>query len=171
MTGIRGTGGAAARRPASSLPDDACPACGTTVRERQGKLCLPVNGEEIAVPGSPHLECPRCGEVVLRLDDARRLREQALEIYRRKHGLLSASEIKSIRVRLGLTQGALARLLCLGPNTISRWESGRNAQTAAMDVLLHLIRDLPENLDYLRSRAASHRRYRPRRQRHQRRAS
>lgn len=95
--------------------------------------------------------------MVLRLDDARSLLERALDIYRQKHGLLSAGEIRSIRIRLGLTQSALARLLRLGANTISRWESGRNAQIAAMGVLLRLIRDLPESLDYLRSHAAPHR--------------
>ncbi len=42
----------------------------------------------------------------------------------------------------------------LGANTVSRWESGRNVQTAAMDMLLRLIRDLPGSIEYLRARAA-----------------
>jgi putative zinc finger/helix-turn-helix YgiT family protein len=110
--------------------------------------------EEIAVIESPHLSCPKCHEVVLRFDDARKLRQQALEIYRRKYGLLSADEIRSIRERFGLTQAELARLLRLGANTISRWEAARNGQTAAMDMLLRMIRDLPGSLDYLRRHAA-----------------
>ena len=136
------------------LPDDACPACGTPMRERASRLKLPVNGEEIAVTESPHLSGPKCHEVVLRVDDARRLRRRALEIYRRKYGLLSADDIRSIRERFGLTQAELARLLRLGANTISRWEAGRNVQTAAMDMLLRMIRDLPGSLDYLRRYAA-----------------
>jgi putative zinc finger/helix-turn-helix YgiT family protein len=124
------------------------------MREKKGKLKLPVNGEEIAVPASPHLSCPKCHEVVLRFDDARKLRQRALEIYRRKYGLLSADEIRSIRERFGLTQAELARLLRLGANTISRWEAARNVQTAAMDMLLRMIRDLPGSLDYLRKHAA-----------------
>lgn len=138
----------------SVLPDDACPECGTPMREKKGRLKLPMNGEEIAVPDSPHLSCPKCHEVVLRFDDARKLRQRALEIYRRKYGLLSADEIRSIRERFGLTQAELARLLRLGANTISRWEAGRNVQTAAMDMLLRMIRDLPGSLDYLRNYAA-----------------
>jgi putative zinc finger/helix-turn-helix YgiT family protein len=78
----------------------------------------------------------------------------AISIYRKKHGLLSADEIRAIRERYGLTQADLARLLRLGGNTVSRWESGRNIQTAAMDMLLRLIRDLPGSLDYLRERPA-----------------
>jgi len=135
-------------------PDDACPECGTPMREKRGKLKLPVNGEEITVPEATHLSCPKCQEVVLRADDARRLRHRALEIYRGKYGLLSAEEIRSIRERFGLTQAELARLLRLGGNTISRWEAGRNVQTAAMDMLLRMIRDLPGSLDYLRKHAA-----------------
>jgi len=65
-----------------------------------------------------------------------------------------AEEIRAVRERFGLTQSELARLLRLGANTVSRWESGRNVQTAAMDILVRLIRDLPASLDYLRRHAA-----------------
>jgi HTH-type transcriptional regulator/antitoxin MqsA len=82
------------------------------------------------------------------------MRLGAFDIYRRTHGLLSADEIRALRERYGLTQAELARLLRLGGNTISRWEAGRNVQTAAMDVLLRLIRDLPGSLKYLREHAA-----------------
>jgi len=135
-------------------PDNACPECGTSMRERQASLKFPVNGEEIAVPDSPHLSCPGCREVVLRFDEARKLRHGALEIYRQKYGLLSADDIRSMRERLGLTQVELARLLRLGANTISRWEAARNVQTASVDVLLRMIRDIPGTLAYLRTLAA-----------------
>ena len=136
------------------LPDDTCPACGTTMIEKRGTLRLPVNGEEIAVPSAAHLSCPKCGEVVLRFQDSKRLGEDAIALYRKKHGLLSADEIRALRERFNLNQADLARLLRLGANTVSRWESGRNVQSAAMDMLLRLIRDLPGSIDYLRDHAA-----------------
>ena len=142
------------RHSKAGLPNDACPNCGSTMRERSATLRLPVNGEEIAVPNAAHLRCPKCHEVVLRMDQARKLRERALDTYRSRYDLLSADEIRSIRERHHLTQGQLARLLRLGGNTISRWESGRNVQAAAMDVLLRLIRDIPESLRYLKKHAA-----------------
>ena len=142
------------RSPPRVLADDACPRCGTTMVERRGSLKLSVNGEDVAVPSALHMSCPKCGEMVLRFADARRLQQDAIAIYRQKHGLLSASEIKAIRERFGLTQGEFARLLHLGANTISRWEAGRNAQTEAMEMLLRLIRDLPGSLDYLKRHAA-----------------
>jgi len=122
--------------------------------ERRGRLRLPVNGEEISVPSTRFLRCPKDGEIVLRFQDSKRLHEDAIAIYRKRHDLLSADEIRLIRERFGLTQANLARLLRLGANTVSRWESGRNVQTAAMDILLRLIRDLPGSIDYLRSHAA-----------------
>jgi putative zinc finger/helix-turn-helix YgiT family protein len=136
------------------VADSACPECGTLMREKQSSLKVPVNGEEIAVPQSPHLSCPKCHEVVLRFDDARKLRHGALGRYRQKYGLLSADDIRSLRERFGLTQAELARLLRLGANTISRWEAARNVQTASMDMLLRMIRDVPGTLDYLRRCAA-----------------
>ena len=124
------------------------------MKERRGRLRLPVNGEDVLVPSALHLRCPACGETVLRFEDARRLSTDAIAIYRRKHGLLSADEIRAIRKSFGLTQRELARLLRLGSNTLSRWEAGRNVQTEAMDVLLRLIRDVPGSLQYLRDHAA-----------------
>ena len=42
----------------------------------------------------------------------------------------------------------------IGANTISRWEAGRLVQNSSMDVLLRLIRDVPQNIRYLRGHAA-----------------
>src|SRR5260221_13236235 len=83
--------------------DDACPNCGTGMFEKRGRLRLPVNGEEISVPSARFLGCPNCGEIVLRFQDSKRLHEDAIEIYRKRHGLLSADEIRVIRERFDLT--------------------------------------------------------------------
>ena len=144
----------AVARRRRALPDDACPTCGAMMVERRSTLRLPVNGEEIAVPSAAHLRCPECHEVVLRLKDSKRLGEDAIAIYRKKHNLLSAEEIRAIRDHFALTQAQLARLLRLGANTVSRWESGRNVQTGALDVLLRLIRDVPGSIEFLRNHAA-----------------
>jgi HTH-type transcriptional regulator/antitoxin MqsA len=136
------------------MPVDSCPGCGTAMLETTGALALPVHGEEVTVEGAAHLGCPACGEIVLRRDHARALREEALARYRVAHGLLTGKEIRALRDRHGLTQAQLAGLLRLGANTLSRWESGRNAQSRAMDILLRLIRDVPGALDHLRREVA-----------------
>jgi putative zinc finger/helix-turn-helix YgiT family protein len=136
------------------LPDDACPSCGTMMIERRASLRYPVNGERVAVPLVTHLRCPKCAQKMFRYDDAKQFHRDAIAIYRKKYGLLSADELRALREQLGLTQAELARLLHLGANTISRWEAGRNVQTEAMEMLLRIIRDVPGSLDYLRSHAA-----------------
>jgi len=142
------------RRRALASSAEACPVCDGALRERRGALRYPVNGEDIVVGSTTFQQCADCKEKFLRLDDARRLQEAAIENYRHKYGLLSAGEIRSIRERLGMTQAAMAGILRLGANTLSRWESGRNVQSAALDVLLRMIRDVPECLRYLRRQAA-----------------
>ena len=141
-------------RRGRELPDDACPTCGTIMRSVRGKLSVSVNGEQVAVPDMPHLRCPKCGEGLFSLTVARELERRGIDLYRTKYGLLSADEIRAVREHHGLTQAELAQLLRLGGNTLSRWEAGRNVQSAAMDVLLRLIRDLPGSLEYLREHAA-----------------
>jgi len=140
--------------PSTVLPDDACPRCGTMMEERSGELTYSVNGQKIAVEDVPHMRCPACDEAVLGNDEAALLRQRAFTLYRNKYGLLSAEEIRAIRERLGLTQSHFAALLRLGGNTLSRWEAGRKVQTASLDLLLRLIRDLPDSLTYLRKNAA-----------------
>lgn len=124
------------------------------MREHRGTLRLPVNGEEVSVPSTVHLRCPECGEILLRFTDAKRLGEDAIALYRKKHHLLSADAIRAIRQQFDLTQAELAKLLRLGASTVSRWEAGRNVQTGAMDVLLRLLRDVPGSVEYLRRRVA-----------------
>jgi hypothetical protein len=51
----------------------------------------------------------------------------------------------------------------LGQNTLSRGEAGRNVQTAAMDVLLRVLRDVPGGPEYVRRNAAQRRGSRVRR--------
>jgi len=143
------------RRQARRPPDDECPTCARAImRPRRGALTLRVNGETISVPDCSFRLCPSCGETLTDLDQTFDLFAGAHALYRDKHGLLSPGEIQEIRERHGLTQAALARLLRLGANTISRWESDRKVQTAAMDVLLRLIRDVPATLAFLRRHAA-----------------
>ena len=96
---------------------DACPVCGTPMKEKRGKLAFPVNGEDVRVPDATHLACPKGHDPVLRADDARRLRERALDMYRCKYGLLTAEDLRSLRERLGVTQAELARLLRLGQSS------------------------------------------------------
>jgi putative zinc finger/helix-turn-helix YgiT family protein len=137
-----------------ALPDDACPACGTTMKAASTAVPWMVNGEKVIVRDVPHSACASCGEVMFRYAEAKAAQRKAAEAYRESHALLSAKEIRALRQGRGLTQAEFAALLHLGLNTVSRWESGRNVQNAAMDVLLRIVRDVPPSFDYLKKLAA-----------------
>ena len=87
-------------------------------RQASGRLSLPVNGEDISVFSPSHLKCPKCGEVMLRPDESRRLHDDVTAAYRKKHALLSGADIRAIREQFALKQSDLARLLKLGANTV-----------------------------------------------------
>ena len=120
---------------------------------RRGPLSHRVHGEDIEVPDVQHLGCSRCGEIVLSLDQATAWTKAAVQRYRDQHRLLSSAEIRALRERFDLSQPELAALLRLDTDTIARWESDRQSQPAAPDVLLRLVRDVPGNIEYLRTRA------------------
>lgn len=136
------------------VADDACPTCGTIMLPSTADLSAIVNEEKVTVSGIAHLRCPACDEVLLAYESAKALQERGVDFYRQAHGLLGADEIRALRQQLGLTEAQFAGLLHLGLNTVSRWESGRNVQSGAMDLLLKIIRDVPGTLGYLKQHAA-----------------
>ncbi len=62
----------------------------------------------------------------------------------RQLGLLTPTEIRAHRERLGLTQQELQELLGLGGNTLSRWENGRVYQSRALDRFLRVVFQSPQ---------------------------
>jgi putative zinc finger/helix-turn-helix YgiT family protein len=110
-----------------------------------------VNGETILVRGVAHRRCPRCDEILLWIGHLSLVQQKAVEQDRRKHGLLTGAEIREIRECLHLTRVQLTDLLRLGANTVSSWES---AQSTSMDLLLRILRELPQARRYLKKHAA-----------------
>jgi len=56
-------------------------------------------------------------------------------------GVLTPSQIRALRTRLGLTRTAFANLTRLEENTLAEWERGASIQTAAYDQFLYLLFD------------------------------
>jgi len=73
-------------------------------------------------------------------DASRRITEETY----RQLGLLTPTEIRANRERLGLTQQQLQDLLGLGGNSLSRWENGRVYQSRALDRFLRVVFQSPE---------------------------
>jgi transcriptional regulator with XRE-family HTH domain len=64
-------------------------------------------------------------------------------------GLLTADEIKAVRRAKNLNQKQCAQLLGGGVNSFHKYESGTVIQSAAMDLLIRVVRDVPGALTYV----------------------
>jgi putative zinc finger/helix-turn-helix YgiT family protein len=123
-----------------------CPICGqgeleyrdgsfeTQYVNRRGSV-LP-----LTVANVKRLHCNSCGEEILEDADTR----QVEEARRAAAGLLSAAEIRELRLSFGRTQVQMSRLLGVGEKTYCRWESGSFIQSVAFDNYLRLLREIPE---------------------------
>lgn len=117
-----------------------CPICGENAfRERSGEFHFDpppnVPGGAIAVSDSTWEECGACGEKILSAE-----LEHALgQVRYVRLGLLPPDEIKTIRLRAGLSQVEMAQLLGVGDKTYGRWEAGKSLQNKSMDNLIRLV--------------------------------
>ncbi len=68
---------------------------------------------------------------------------------RPRHG-----EISKIRERLSVSQPLLADLLHINRRTLQRWERGQNAPNDQAIVLIRLVDDHPEVMEFLTARSA-----------------
>jgi putative zinc finger/helix-turn-helix YgiT family protein len=92
---------------------------------------------DVTVPELVVPKCSACGELVFSNDTD----EQINRALRTQLGLLQPDEIRAKRVRLRLTQRALAGHIGVAAETLSRWESGLLIQGRAMNTLLRLYFD------------------------------
>lgn len=76
--------------------------------------------------------CQNCGAEYL--DKA--ARGAILAARNAAHTLLTASQLLSIRQRLGMTQQAWSDKLGIGDKSYTRWESGKSIQSKSMDNLI-----------------------------------
>jgi len=121
-----------------------CPMCETerTFRAEARREEYDVRGEKIALD-VPRRICQKCGEA--EIDEA--FGDPTLKLYaeyRRRHGLLTPDQIRTIREKYALSQAALAALLGTSPATLARYEGG-SIQDKAYDQLLRAC----ENPDFM----------------------
>jgi putative zinc finger/helix-turn-helix YgiT family protein len=113
-----------------------------------------IHRERFSVSPGHYLKCPSCGEELYGIKEFGRQQDEAYAAYRKKYNLLAPDEVRDVREKSGMTIAAFAVLLRVTEFEASRWESGRSPQSAIMDTVLRMIRDVPGSIDYLRKRAA-----------------
>jgi HTH-type transcriptional regulator/antitoxin MqsA len=93
--------------------------------------------------------CNSCGKEFI---DSQQIQKNDATILNAKKfadGLLSSEEIQEIRTNLGLTQEMASKVFGGGENAFSKYESGKVAQSAAMDKLLRLAEEFPFVFNWL----------------------
>lgn len=118
-----------------------CPECGAEMRPTSDRIVEHYRGVEICIEGIEHMACDSCNEIMIPKKSMSRYVEAANSEYRRKEGLLSPSEIRETRKRLGLTQKQFQQMVGVKDPTVSRWETGKVVQDKVADNLIRAIRD------------------------------
>jgi putative zinc finger/helix-turn-helix YgiT family protein len=114
-----------------------CPICDKgTLDSRQGDYVAEIKcGREmkkLSVGNISWDECNACGKKIFDDDATRQISDARYEAL----GLLTPSELKEVRKKLGYTQEQMAAFLGIGNKTYCRWENGTSIQTKSMDTLI-----------------------------------
>jgi putative zinc finger/helix-turn-helix YgiT family protein len=98
-------------------------------------------GEPYRVPAEA-MVCPKCGYATLHASQIDAFSTAVADAYRKRHGLLTSSEIRKIRGGLGMSQEEFAAYLNVGVASVKRWELGK-VQEKSMDDLVRIKCSLP----------------------------
>ena len=137
-----------------------CRKCKTgTMIEKETAQDLTVKGVSLRVTGLRHFECEACAaqvETPAQIDYNAELIRMALAAKRtenRDPKLLTSSQIKKLRLDLGLTQKQASKVFGGGPTAFAKYEADDVVQSAAMDNLLRVAAAVPEAARWLAARA------------------
>ena len=85
----------------------------------------------------PAFACSKCEWITIDLQQTDELRKRTADAYRKKHGLLTSEEIKTLRKLLRVNQRQFATLIGVGEASIKRWETWL-VQEKSSDELIRL---------------------------------
>jgi putative zinc finger/helix-turn-helix YgiT family protein len=115
-----------------------CTECGeimVSTRENRPYSKLP----GVLLLGVEVLRCPKCGESEVVIPKPNQLGDLLASHLIEKQYRLVGPEIRFLRAHLGLTGAELARRMGVSPETVSRWENGKDAMGPVADRLLRLL--------------------------------
>ncbi|AUX26135.1 uncharacterized protein SOCEGT47_066960 [Sorangium cellulosum] len=118
--------------------DVKCTECGDrmiSTREDRPYSKLP----GVLLLGVEVLRCPKCGESEVVIPKPNQLGDLLARHLIEKRDRLVGPEIRFLRTHLGLPGAELARRMGVSPETISRWENGKDTMGPVADRLLRLL--------------------------------
>ena len=133
-----------------------CPICGEgNLSERVGKNRVDYKGKTTEL--DLHFSvCDSCGSEQANARQVRMNKRYMVAFKKRVDGLLTGSEVRSVRERLGLKQSDAAKIFGGGPVAFSKYESDDVTQSEAMDKLLRVTVEVPGVFDYLENLGELH---------------
>ncbi|ABQ25611.1 type II toxin-antitoxin system MqsA family antitoxin [Geotalea uraniireducens] len=129
-----------------------CPLCIGKLKETSVTEKFTYKGKELEYPGYIVHECDRCGEQFVGKKTMKASAKRLRDFYREVDGLLTSCQIKEIRLKLGLNQGAASELLGGGAKSFARYENCDVIQSEAMDNLLRVLKDSPDLLKVIENK-------------------
>ena len=93
--------------------------------------------------------CKTCGSEQANMDQLRFNKRSMVEFRKKVDGLLTGSQVRSVRKNLGLSQAEAARVFGGGPVAFSKYENDDVTQSEAMDKLLRLASEIPAAFEHL----------------------
>jgi putative zinc finger/helix-turn-helix YgiT family protein len=121
------------------MTDEAkCTECGEAmVSTREDRPYSKLPG--VLLRGVEVLRCPKCGESEVVIPKPNQLGDLLARHLIEKRDRLVGAEIRFLRVHLGLPSAELARRMGVSPETVSRWENGKDTMGPVADRLLRLM--------------------------------
>ena len=121
-----------------------CAECGNaTLMERNAPFEFR-NGNKLGVIEDHQTFCTTCGNVSYVGEQISRHELAVAAKIREMDGLLSAEDLRRIRLKYAFRQTDLEAMLSVGPKTWTRWERGKVPQSKAADTLIRVLAEDPE---------------------------
>lgn len=123
---------------------ETCVECGQAALASRVVPFTIVHGSKEAVIQDERTVCGHCGMVSYVGEQASRHELAVAAKIREMDGLLSAEDLRRIRLKYGFRQTDMEAMLSVGPKTWTRWERGKVPQSKAADTLIRVLAADPE---------------------------
>jgi putative zinc finger/helix-turn-helix YgiT family protein len=121
-----------------------CTACGNTaLTERVCPFVFSHGGKQATIDDY-QTACDVCGTVSYVGEQISRHELAVAAKIREMDGLLSAEDLRCIRLKYAFRQTDMEAMLSVGPKTWTRWERGKVPQSKAADTLIRVLAEDPE---------------------------
>ena len=129
-----------------------CPVCGAAeLKPMRRDLPHTYKDHTTIIPNVSGNECPVCDEILVSMEDGKRVSDAMLAFNREVNAMLGdPSFIAGVRKKLNLNQGEAGEIFGGGVNAFSRYETGTTKPPLALVKLFKVLDRHPELLSEIR---------------------